>query len=114
MRASQIAHRHRLAAKLVDGIKALWHDEFQPAVDLRRTEKSNFFASGRLGVKIFNVFDDDIAGVIEQRGFEFLLRLDVYDVYVHGIMALGHRLDAVDDRRAVVVALAARGENGFA
>ncbi len=34
-----------------------------------------------------------------------LLRLDVQDMDVHGVMALRHRLDAVDDRRVVVVAV---------
>ena len=56
-------------------------------MNLRRAEKSDFLSFGRLGVEIFDMFDDDIARTIEQRAFEFLLRLDVY---------------AVDDRRATL------------
>jgi len=83
----------------------LRHDELQPAVDLGRAEEGDFFGMSRLCAKVFDVLDDHVAGIVERRGFELLAVLDLNDLNVDAVVLLGHRLDAIDDRRAVVVAV---------
>ncbi len=60
------------------------------------------------------MFDDDIAMSVEQRGFELSLLFDLNDFDRNAVVAFGQRFDAVDDRRAVVVAVGeADGTHGL-
>ena len=51
------------------------------------------------------MFDDRIAPAIKQRRFELAVRFDMKHFDTDAIMELGHGFDAVDNRRAVVVAI---------
>jgi hypothetical protein len=51
------------------------------------------------------MFDNHVAGMIEQRRFELALRFDVNDFDMDAVMAFGQGFDAVNNRRAVVVAV---------
>src|SRR5882724_3663932 len=105
MRPSPIPPCHRLTTKVVDGLETLRHDEFQTAMDLRRAEQGNLFALSRFGVEVLDVLDDDVTGIIEQSRLEFPFRLNLNDFDMDAVVTLGHRFNAVDDRRAVVIAI---------
>jgi hypothetical protein len=74
-------------------------------VNLRCAKQRDRFSPAGHGVKIFEMFDDGIAAVVEQGGFESLTILNVKNLHMDIVVPLGHRLDAIDHRRTVVVAV---------
>ena len=110
VRAAEVAHGDCFAAKLVQGCERCGHDKLKAAVDLRRAEKGNFPSPRGLRVKIFDMLDNDVAGFVEQRGFEDVAFFDLDNLDIDPVMALRHGFDAVDHRCAVVVPI--RKANG--
>ena len=91
--------------QLVDGACAGTNDELHSRLDDRGAEERDLNASGSLLVEVLEMLDEDVARTVEEGGLVLLRGLDADDVHLEVVVPAGHLLDAVDDRRAVHVAV---------
>ena len=83
----------------------LGHHQIQTADDSRSAKESYFLPLRCFGVKKFDMVNQHIGGVVEERSFELAVIFDLQNLNVDAIIFPAHFFDAVDDRSSVIVAI---------
>jgi hypothetical protein len=105
MRLAGRSHDHRLAFEFFDSTDMLRHDEMQSAAFARRTEDRDFLSLGCFFLEILEVFNNDVARSVEERGFKGFFVLYLHNPDVEIAVLLCHLADGKDHRRSVNVSV---------
>ncbi len=81
------------------------HDQFQAAADTGGAEQSHRQSIVGAGKQILQMFDDDVAGTVEERRLIRLGPLNLHDLNVKIIESFYHFMNTEDDRSSIVVSV---------